>query len=220
MTADMTGGDSLASQCLAFCQTLASQGMDFHFSLTINSNFSFSLDTRKTKGNSAVAKKRSSPSTQRRNARRREAFLKRKLNPVPLSPSASDAPAEDQVKVGEVRKTFKCEQCGNDFKSENGLKIHTGKAHKVNSTPPPPDRLRQQPGSASDIPTSPLLDASREEVREEKEVTLSPLRAGYDPRLRSSPIYPPKVPCLECFARDPCPLQCGYTSNWNGYTPG
>ena len=35
MTADMlTGDDSLASQCLAFCQTLASQGMDFHFSLT------------------------------------------------------------------------------------------------------------------------------------------------------------------------------------------
>ena len=62
MTADMTGGDSLASQCLAFCQTLASQGMDFHFSLTINSNFSFSLATRKIKGNSAVAKKRSSPS--------------------------------------------------------------------------------------------------------------------------------------------------------------
>ena len=113
MTADMTGGDSLASQCLAFCQTLASQGMDFHFSLTINSNFSFSLDTRKIKGNSAVAKKRSSPSTQRRNARRREAFLKRKLNPVPLSPSAPDAPAEDHVKVGEV-KTFKCEQCGNN----------------------------------------------------------------------------------------------------------
>lgn len=165
MTADMTGGDSLASQCLAFCQTLASQGMDFHFSLTINSNFSFSLDTRKTKGNSAVAKKRSSPSTQRRNARRREAFLKRKLNPVLLSPStsASDAPAEDQVKVGEV-KTFKCEQCGNNFKSENGLKIHTGKAHKVSSTPPPPDRLRQQPGGSAASPlASPMLDASREE---------------------------------------------------------
>ena len=89
----------MASQCLAFCQTLASQGMDFHFSLTINSNFSFSLDTRKIKGNSAVAKKRSSPSTQRRNARRREAFLKRKLNSGPLSPSAPDAPAEDKGQV-------------------------------------------------------------------------------------------------------------------------
>ena len=95
MTADMlTGDDSLASQCLAFCQTLASQGMDFHFSLTINSTFSFSLDTRKTKGNSTLVKKRSSPSTQRRNARRREEFLKRKLNFDPLSPSASDAPTD------------------------------------------------------------------------------------------------------------------------------
>ena len=70
---------------------------------------------------------------------------------------------EDLEKVVEV-KAFKCEQCGNDFKSENGLKIHIGKAHKVNSTPTLPDRLRQQPGSTADIPTSPLLDASREEA--------------------------------------------------------
>ena len=201
MTADMTGGDSLASQCLAFCQTLASQGMDFHFSLTINSNFSFSLDTRKTKGNSAVAKKRSSPSTQRRNARRREAFLKRKLNSVPLSPSAPDTPAEDHVKVGEV-KTFKCEQCGNVFKSENGLKIHTGKAHKVNSTPPPPDRLRQQPGgSAVSLLASPLLDASREECNISTVETFIPLTAR-------------KRPCVECFSVPdgcfPCAAKCGF----------
>ena len=42
---------------------------------------------------------------------------------------------EDLEKVVEV-KAFKCEQCGNDIKSENGLKIHIGKAHKVYSTPP------------------------------------------------------------------------------------
>jgi len=205
MTADMTGGDSLASQCLAFCQTLASQGMDFHFSLTINSNFSFSLDTRKTKGNSAVAKKRSSPSTQRRNARRREAFLKRKLNPVLLSPStsASDAPAEDQVKVGEV-KTFKCEQCGNNFKSENGLKIHTGKAHKVSSTPPPPDRLRQQPGGSAASPlASPMLDASREECNistsEAAEVTVERCE-GCNAELRGFWVRgKPKQLCNDCY---------------------
>ena len=34
---------SLASQCLAFCQALASQGKAFKFSLAINSAFSFSL---------------------------------------------------------------------------------------------------------------------------------------------------------------------------------
>ena len=52
---------------------------------------------------------------------------------------------EDLEKVVEV-KAFKCEQCGNDFKSENGLNIHIGKAHKVILTPPPPDRLRQYSG--------------------------------------------------------------------------
>ena len=67
-------------------------------------------------------------------------------------------------------KGFKCEQCENVYKSENGLKIHVGKAHKnVNITPPPPDRLRHQLGSPVAMPTSPLLDASREEVGEEEE---------------------------------------------------
>ena len=80
---------------------------------------------------------------------------------------------EDLEKVVEM-KALKCEQCGNDFKSENGLKIHIGKAHKVNSTPPPPYRLRQQPGNTADIPTSPFLDASREEDGEEKD-ELQPL---------------------------------------------
>ena len=62
-------------------------------------------------------------------------------------------------------KVFKCEQCENVYKSENGLKIHVGKTHKnVNTTPPPPDRLRQQQGSPASMPSSPLLDASREEL--------------------------------------------------------
>ena len=75
---------------------------------------------------------------------------------------------EDLEKVVEV-KAFKCEQCGNDFKFENGLNIHIGKAHKVILTPPLPDRLRQQPGSTADINSSPFLEASREEAGEEKE---------------------------------------------------
>ena len=47
--------------------------------------------------------------------------------------------------------------------------INGGKSHKTVKTPPPPDRLRQQLGSPVAMPTSPLLDASREEVREEEE---------------------------------------------------
>ena len=45
-------------------------------------------------------------------ARRREEFLRRKL----IAPTSE--------------KTFKCDHCDNNFKSENGLKIHIGKSHK------------------------------------------------------------------------------------------
>ena len=91
----MTGVDSsLASQCLAFCQALASKGKDFSFSLTIDSTFSFSLDTRESNVQSTLAKKRSSPSTQRRNAKRREEFLQKKLNFGSLSTSGSNSPAD------------------------------------------------------------------------------------------------------------------------------
>ena len=165
MTAVMDS--SLVSQCLAFCQTLASQGKTFNFKLT-NTSFSLSVDTRESDAKSTVAKKRISPSTQRRNARRREEFLKRKLNPVAPLPSALDTQA-----VVEANE-FKCSQCDNVFKSENGLKIHVGKTHKnVNTTP---ERLRQQPASPATMPTSPLSDARREEVGEEKEEPVSPLQ--------------------------------------------
>ena len=98
MAADLLSAvdPSLASQCLAFCQALASQGKDFSFSLTINSTFSFSLDTKESNVKSTLVKtkKRSSPSTQRRNTRRRTEFLKRKLNFGSTSPSASDTSAD------------------------------------------------------------------------------------------------------------------------------
>ena len=61
---------------LAFCQTLTSQGKAFNFKLT-NTPFSFTSDTKGINVKSTVDKKRISPSTQRRNARRREEFLKR-----------------------------------------------------------------------------------------------------------------------------------------------
>ena len=77
--------------------------------------------------------------------------------------------------------TFQCDQCEKTFKTEPGLKIHTGKAHKKgDSTPPPPDRLRQHPGSPATLPSSPLLDTSREEVAEVVMVEPTP------PRLPSS----------------------------------
>ena len=91
MTAVGESESPLASKCLDLCQTLTSQGVAFKFSLTVGSSFSFALDTfpsLDTKGKEPV-KKKSKPSTLRRNARRREEFLKRKQAPL-LESSATD----------------------------------------------------------------------------------------------------------------------------------
>ena len=173
---------ALVSQCLDFCQTLAGKSLNFSFTLTLGNNFSFSLDTSEKKALAPKAKKKS-PSTLRRDARRRNEFVRKKL----------------EASTGE--KAFKCNQCGNNFKSENGLKIHVGKAHrKVNLATP--DHLRQQPKRSVSLSASPLLDTSREEpclnsievtreeVGEEKGEPVSPLQP--------SPSTPPPILCIEC----------------------
>ena len=66
------------SKCMEFCQALATQGKAFHFSLNMGANFSFSLDTRGEAASSFAKKKKKTPSTLRRNARRREEFLGKK----------------------------------------------------------------------------------------------------------------------------------------------
>ena len=88
----------LVTQCLDFCQTLAGKSLTFSFSLTIGTSFSFSVDTS---GKGAVApkkkKKKLTPSTQRRNARRREEFLKRKVNAsTDVKSSSESEPVSDK----------------------------------------------------------------------------------------------------------------------------
>ena len=87
MTAVGDESSSLASKCLDLCQMLASQGQAFTFSLTIGSTFNFSMSTssQDTPAPPAKAvKNKKSPSTQRRDARRRKEFLKRKSQ-MPVS---------------------------------------------------------------------------------------------------------------------------------------
>ena len=69
------------AQCLDFCQMLAGKSLFFSFSLTVGNNFSFSVESRGKAALSSPTKKhkKPTPSTVRRNARRREEFLKRKL---------------------------------------------------------------------------------------------------------------------------------------------
>ncbi len=71
----------LASQCLEICKTLAGKSLPFSFSVNIGPNFSFSVDTRGVEEEVlATRKKKKTPSTLRRDARRREEYLRKKLN--------------------------------------------------------------------------------------------------------------------------------------------
>ena len=180
----------LVSQCLDICQALAGKSLPFSFSFNIGPIFSFSVDTR---GKEVLTpqKKKKTPSTLRRDAKRRDEFLRKKLS----APTAE--------------KTFKCDHCDNNFKSENGLKIHIGKSHKkVDSTLATPDCLRQQTNSSVSLSASPLLDTSTEESS-----ALSPV--ADDIKLTSkkpAPRYqPPPMKCGHCDLYLPW-----FVMNWKG----
>ena len=150
---------SLNSQCMDFCQALARQGLEFKFSVTIGSAFTFSLDTRAKEGKDTstpvtTTKKRNSPSTRRRNARRREEYLKRK--------SSSEVAKAGSLKSNQKQqgKDFHCDLCDSYFRSENGLKIHRGKTHKKT---PNPEKVRKPP-SQPPLCVSPLRDQERVEA--------------------------------------------------------
>ena len=155
MSAAVRGDDpALVTKCLDFCQALTNMGQTFSISLSIASSFSFSLDTRKTTAEGAVAKKKkASPSRLRRNQRRKEEFLKRKTEPLP----------EDEA--------FKCEECGKSYKSENGLKIHKGKAHKKEIILASPEKIRtassEHLSQNSSLELSPIRNTDREELQEQ-----------------------------------------------------
>jgi hypothetical protein len=131
---------SLTTQCLAFCQALASQGTAFNISLTVGSSFSFSLDTRektpsaKERTTSAKAevrkKKKPSPSSLRRNAERREEFLRKKPD-VKTQKSADPAVKPTVEKPTVPRLEFKCGQCEYVNASEKGLTQHTRMKHRI-----------------------------------------------------------------------------------------
>ena len=184
MTASKEDNAALLSKCLDFCQSLSSKSLTFSFALTVTDSFSFSLATRGEVALASKAKKnKKTPSALRRNARRRAEFLKKKLESSTVDSIQSEhASVKETVEKVAEEKAFKCDQCENIFKSENGLKIHIGKAHKkVTSTPSTPDQLRQQLEGSVSLSGSPLLDASREEfslnfVAVEEKVSTPPSR--------------------------------------------
>ena len=173
MTAVGEVNTDLASKCMEFCQALASQGQAFNFSLAIGSSFSFSLDSR-TKAEGTVNKKRVSPSTLRRNTKRRKEFIMKQQ----LSSNRITSEKETASKV------LKCDQCDYEGASEKGLTQHKRMKHKKpaadigHQLPTTPQAgtgiLRSRNVSTESLICSPLLANSREENCQNCEAPFSP----------------------------------------------
>ena len=114
------------SKCLDFCQALASKGQHFNLNLTLGTAITISLETRENQPSrlmEKMEKKKKSPSTLKRNLKRKEEFQKKKCSENTKESSEKEAPPQ--------KKSFDCDQCDQIFSSEKGLKIHIGKTHKV-----------------------------------------------------------------------------------------
>ena len=150
----------LVSKCMDFCQALAIQGQTFHFSLNMGPSFSFSLDTRGKAMTGLVSKKKESPFTQRRNARRREEFLSKKRQ----TPSTVNSTVERAAV-----SSFPCDQCDYTNASEKGLRQHHRMKHGKpqldtqlqSSSPSTPETMRKPTSYSDALDVSPIEDSTR-----------------------------------------------------------
>ena len=164
MTAVSESDSSLATQCLDFCEALARQGKNFKLSITIGFTFTFSSDTKEGKTTLPTRiQKRKSPSTLKRNAKRREEFFAKKSTPE----SSVLTGLESNQKQCEA---FQCDQCNSSFKTVNGLKIQKGKTHKEAFSP---EKLRKSFSQPS-LTVSPMRDQSRVESCQKCDMEMSP----------------------------------------------
>ena len=120
---------SLTAKCLDICQTLATKGLAFSFSLKIGSTYTFSLESRKMDVPKQTRKK-PSPSTQRRNALRRQKFLESKE-----ADKSSKSPSDVETEVAEASTaatgSFNCDACEFIGESNISLRIHKSRMHKT-----------------------------------------------------------------------------------------
>jgi len=112
----------LAYKCLEVCQALVAKGEPFKFSLSMGATLTFSLDTRgKEETPTPMARKKVSPSTMRRNARRKEAFLEKKAETS--SNTATKGSWRSEV-VAENDKSVKLKLKRNPSENVNQLDGH------------------------------------------------------------------------------------------------
>ena len=163
MSNSTVNGDesSLSNKCLEICQALVQKGQTFSFSLKLKP-FSFSLDIKESllETRTVVKKNKMSPSTLRRNMRRKKEFLEQKKK------ESSDNNTDTNIDLEAsslVENSVKCNLCDKVCKSESGLKIHKGKAHKGSDPPAQAEKLRAGSGEVSPLKVSPVKEQPREE---------------------------------------------------------
>ena len=204
MSGPASGDTILLTKCLEFCQALSSQGQPFNISISTGSGFSFSLDTRSkaVNTNSQSQKKKASPSTLRRNAKRRKEFLARKQQTSPTTESSGDETAS---------VTPKCDQCEYIAASEKGLKQHTRMKHKntapLQSTPEIPRSRDELQGSLDCSNSMSPLSSRREENCSNCDGTFSPVHqceiTDQGPWKEDAYLEAGLDECPECHAKRP-----------------
>ena len=141
----------LVNKCLELCHALAGQGKAFMFSLTIGSTFTFSLDSREGKKTPLPSRKKKSPSTLRRNAKRKEDFLKKKSS----SESASATDLESNQKVMLQRPEFQCDNLSLFLPVQPGTR--TGLNTVIWTCPPTHLCKDDEDSEADEVPEAPII---------------------------------------------------------------
>ena len=182
----MTQGESdHITKCLEIIQALEAKGQTFSVKIT-SEPFSFFLDTKVVNSTKVEKKeKKLSPSQQRRNLRRKEEFLKQKSkSSKENSTTVEQGPELTPTKEPEVNarslKQHKCTLCDRTFSTENGLKIHRGKAHDT-------EKLRTSSSKVSPLKVSPLKQTTRQEQCECCGDTMSPWHQCEPPQKSPQP---------------------------------
>jgi hypothetical protein len=159
LLARMTPSDSEAALGMKFldiCQELTNKGILFTFTLTIGSTINLSLDTsgkeKKEEPTTTLARKKFSPSTTRRNAKRKALYLEKKreerqyketykaaenttADNIPDMIPQLDGPPEASKSMdltSTVKKTqpIKCEHCNFKAETMQHMKTHVKCKHQ------------------------------------------------------------------------------------------
>ena len=137
----------VVEKCQAFCQALITGNHKFTFSLSMGGD-NFNFDNKEL-AKSSCDKKKKTPSQIRREEKRRE---KRKLQKTDAT-----------EKVAEKSGSRKCAVCDLCFNTEQGLKIHFGKAHKTTAVLSTPEKQRNDNTDVSLVLT-PGNESRKEEL--------------------------------------------------------